>query len=58
MFIILPVGMNYQTTRLPVVTFALMGVNVLRPSNDSNGKAAKEIQTEQTGQPNRLFLMV
>jgi membrane associated rhomboid family serine protease len=29
MFIILPVGMNYQTRRLPVVTFALTGVNTL-----------------------------
>ena len=29
MFIILPVGMNYQTRRLPIVTFSLMGVNTL-----------------------------
>lgn len=29
MFIILPVGVNYQTQRYPVVTFTLMGVNVL-----------------------------
>ncbi len=29
MFIILPVGMNYQTERLPIVTFTLMGVNTL-----------------------------
>ena len=29
MFIILPVGMNYETKRAPVVTFALMGVNIL-----------------------------
>jgi membrane associated rhomboid family serine protease len=29
MFIILPVGMNYQTRRLPVVTFTLIGLNVL-----------------------------
>lgn len=29
MFIILPVGVNYQTQRLPIVTFVLMGVNVL-----------------------------
>lgn len=29
MFIVLPVGMNYQTRQLPVVTFTLMGVNVL-----------------------------
>jgi len=29
MFIILPVGMNYQTARLPVVTFTLMGTCIL-----------------------------
>jgi membrane associated rhomboid family serine protease len=29
MFIVLPVGMNYQTQRLPVVTFSLIGVNTL-----------------------------
>jgi len=29
MFILLPVGVNYQTNRLPVVTFSLMGVNTL-----------------------------
>lgn len=29
MFIILPVGMNYQTRRLPVVTFTLIGLNTL-----------------------------
>lgn len=29
MFIILPVGVNYQTQRLPIVTFVLMGINVL-----------------------------
>lgn len=29
MFIILPVGVNYQTQRYPVVTFTLMGINVL-----------------------------
>jgi Uncharacterized membrane protein (homolog of Drosophila rhomboid) len=29
MFIILPVGMNYQTRRLPIVTFTLIGLNVL-----------------------------
>lgn len=29
MFIILPVGMNYQTTRAPVVTFTLMGSCIL-----------------------------
>lgn len=29
MFIVLPVGMNYQTSRVPVVTFALMGINIL-----------------------------
>jgi membrane associated rhomboid family serine protease len=29
MFIILPVGMNYRTERLPIVSFTLMGVNVL-----------------------------
>jgi rhomboid family protein len=29
MFIILPVGMNYQTERRPIVTFTLMGLNVL-----------------------------
>ena len=28
MFIILPVGMNYRTERLPVVTFWLIGINV------------------------------
>ncbi len=27
MFIVLPVGMNYQTQRLPVVTFSLIGIN-------------------------------
>jgi membrane associated rhomboid family serine protease len=29
MFIILPVGMNYQTRRLPVVTFTLIGLNTV-----------------------------
>ena len=29
MFIILPVGMNYQTQRLPIVTFSLIGLNTL-----------------------------
>ena len=29
MFIILPVGMNYQTERAPIVTFTLMGLNTL-----------------------------
>ena len=29
MFIVLPVGMNYRTERLPVVTFTLMGINTL-----------------------------
>ncbi|HVU08647.1 MAG TPA: rhomboid family intramembrane serine protease [Verrucomicrobiae bacterium] len=29
MFIILPVGMNYRTERLPIVTFSLIGVNTL-----------------------------
>jgi len=29
MFIILPVGMNYQTERAPIVTFTLMGLNVV-----------------------------
>jgi membrane associated rhomboid family serine protease len=29
MFIILPVGVNYQTQRYPVVTFTLMGINVV-----------------------------
>jgi membrane associated rhomboid family serine protease len=29
MFIVLPVGMNYETKRLPVATFTLMGLNVL-----------------------------
>lgn len=29
MFIALPVGMNYQTQRLPVVTFSLIGLNTL-----------------------------
>lgn len=29
MFAILPVGMNYQTRRLPVVTFSLIGLNTL-----------------------------
>jgi membrane associated rhomboid family serine protease len=29
MFIILPVGMNYRTGRLPVVTFTIMGINTL-----------------------------
>ena len=29
MFIVLPVGMNYQTERAPVVTFTLMGMNIL-----------------------------
>lgn len=29
MFIVLPVGMNYRTQRLPVVTLALIGINTL-----------------------------
>jgi membrane associated rhomboid family serine protease len=29
MFFIIPVGMNYRTERLPMVTFSLIGVNVL-----------------------------
>src|ERR1051325_11142315 len=29
MFIILPVGMNYRTERAPVVTFSIMGLNIL-----------------------------
>src|SRR5262245_2972861 len=29
MFIILPVGMNYRTGRMPVVTFTLIGLNVV-----------------------------
>jgi membrane associated rhomboid family serine protease len=29
MFIILPVGMNYRTGRMPIVTFTLIGLNVL-----------------------------
>src|SRR5689334_5129458 len=29
MFIILPVGMNYETKRAPFVTFGLMGANIL-----------------------------
>jgi membrane associated rhomboid family serine protease len=29
MFIVLPVGMNYETRRAPVVTFTLMGLNTL-----------------------------
>ena len=29
MLIVLPVGMNYQTARAPVVTFTLMGLNIL-----------------------------
>jgi len=29
MFIAIPVGMNYRTERLPLVTFSLMGVNTL-----------------------------
>ena len=29
MFILLPVGMNYRTERLPIVTFSLIGINVL-----------------------------
>lgn len=29
MFFIIPVGMNYRTERLPVVTFSLMGLNTL-----------------------------
>jgi len=29
MFILLPVGVNYQTNRLPVVTLSLMGLNTL-----------------------------
>jgi len=29
MFFLLPVGMNYETRRCPVVTFSLMGANVL-----------------------------
>jgi len=29
MFIVLPVGMNYRTQRLPIVTFTLIGINTL-----------------------------
>lgn len=29
MFIVLPVGMNYRTERLPVVTFTIIGINTL-----------------------------
>jgi membrane associated rhomboid family serine protease len=29
MFFLLPVGMNYRTERLPLVTFSLIGINVL-----------------------------
>ena len=29
MFFLLPVGVNYQTSRLPIVTFCLMGLNTL-----------------------------
>src|SRR5258706_4559821 len=29
MFIVLPVGMNYQTARAPVITFTLMAINIL-----------------------------
>ncbi len=29
MFIILPVGMDYRTERLPIVTFTLIGINTL-----------------------------
>lgn len=29
MFFFLPVGMNYETRRLPIVTFTLMGINTL-----------------------------
>lgn len=29
MFIVVPVGMNYRTERMPIVTFTLMGLNVL-----------------------------
>src|SRR5260370_542794 len=29
MFIVLPVGMNYQTQRAPIVTFTLMSLNTL-----------------------------
>ena len=29
MFIVLPVGMNYRTERLPIVTFTLIGINTL-----------------------------
>ena len=29
MFIVIPVGMNYRTQRLPVVTFTLLGLNIL-----------------------------
>jgi membrane associated rhomboid family serine protease len=29
MFILLPVGVNYQTNRLPIVTFSLIAINVL-----------------------------
>lgn len=29
MFVLLPVGVNYQTNRLPIVTFVIMGINVL-----------------------------
>lgn len=29
MFFLLPVGVNYQTNRLPLVTFILMGLNIL-----------------------------
>ena len=30
MFIVLPVGMNYRTERLPIVTFTLIGINTLK----------------------------
>jgi membrane associated rhomboid family serine protease len=29
MFVLLPVGMNYRTERLPIVTFGLIGINTL-----------------------------
>ena len=29
MFFIIPTGVNYRAERLPVVTFSIMGVNVL-----------------------------
>jgi len=29
MFIAIPVGMNYRTERLPLVTFSLIGINTL-----------------------------